>query len=151
MYRMAVSRRERGVKIVARIRALVVLVIALAGCMASAPSRTINGWAIGDVWKCTNPYCDSARQAAEAGLDERYPGHPAVASLTFHWEGHYRRPDGRLETGGHPAEGCCEIAVYQFADGTAVAFGIGHGVTGDVARPYFDPPFGDPPFGVPAE
>lgn len=146
MFRMAVRHREPGVRFVARIPAMVALVLALAGCTSP---RTIDGWSIGEVWKCTAPYCDSARRAAEAGLELRYPGHPTVASLTFHWEGAYRRPDGRTETDGHPAVG--EIAVFQFADGTAVAFGVGHGVTGDAARAYFDPPFGDPPFGVPAE
>lgn len=105
-----------------------------------APNTVVSGWSVGEAIDCSSEFCLEVRRVAEAGVEERYPGHLPVVSLTIHGEGEYRQPDGSMQM-GHVAGGCCMVALFRLVDGSMLAFGVGSALIGGDLHPYFEPPF----------
>ena len=128
----------RGRRRVPPIAFLTALAGALAACGPVEPNTIVSGWSVGEVIDCTTERCRDVRQVAEQALQKQQPGYPPVISLTIHREGLYPR-DGSLVP-GHVAGGCCEVALFRFADGSLYAFGVGSALIGGPLEPYFEPP-----------
>lgn len=105
---------------------------ALAACSTLAP--TYDGWTVGDLDTCPMPNfneaigeeqpstwdCDASLAlwlgAAGQGFDRRDPNHAPVVRTTLHW---YAGNARYLSNGP-------EVAVFELADGTVRAIGVGH-------------------------
>ena len=115
------------------------------GCSSVAPNTIVNGWSIGDVQACNDPRCAAQIPVVLAALEEYRPDHPTLVEMTIHAEGVYPRGDG---TAAEPfrTEGCCHVALFQFADGSIYAIGVGYLATSDEpvavprGREFLDPP-----------
>ena len=118
--------------------------LAASGCSSVVPNTIVNGWSVGDVKACNDPRCAAQIPVVLAALEELRPNHPALVEMTIHAEGVYPRGDG---TAAEPfrSEGCCDVALFQFADGSIYAIGVGYLATSDepVAVPR-GPTFVDP-------
>jgi hypothetical protein len=102
--------------------------IVLAGCALANGSgnvgTVVDGWGIGPQFTC--PFVDPDRPCAAllplavSALDRRNPAHAAIVSSQLHEEG----PDasGNLVIRSTPFE----VAVFQLADGSVSAIGVGY-------------------------
>ena len=109
-----------------RIGALVLALAALPGaCSVPPPNTVVNGWSIGEQLACTDERCAAQIPVARAALAELYRDHPIVVEMRIHEEGGYRNPDGTVAV-PFRSGGCCDVAVFHFADGSLFAFGVGY-------------------------
>lgn len=105
--------------------------LALVGCGTNAHvdssgnlTGVIDGWGIGQPFSCTDADperpCSTLLPLARQALDSRDPFHPTVVGERLYQEG----PDGNgnLVTRSTPFL----IAVFQLADGSARAIGVGY-------------------------
>jgi hypothetical protein len=111
----------------------------LAGCgwFDEAPP-IVDGLSVGaalDCGACDQPNtsdhcgaCESIATLARRHLDETFPGHPGISSLTFHREGWYPGPSGEkiLNT----RSGSLVVALAVFVDGSRHAVSVYCGVGG---------------------
>jgi hypothetical protein len=129
------SRRAR------RVLALGAAGLLLAGCAGFGANAVINGWPIGDEETCPSPNLPLGAQAPEHwdcqaalsqwlttatdAFNERSPAHAAYVRVTLHREGALRDAAGNqvLMT---RSGGCCHVVVFELADGSVHALGIGH-------------------------
>ena len=103
---------------------LVALAIVVAGCARSAPDPVVDGWPIGPPADCASTPCEEWLAVAQARLDVRDPGHAEVVKATLHSEGALVAPEGGLQVFARSG-GCCAVAVFELADGTVEALGVG--------------------------
>jgi hypothetical protein len=107
--------------------ALLALGVLACGLLREPPDPVIDGWPVGARVDCTvRTDCEVLMGLARGRLDQRDPGHAAVARLTLHDEGTLTDPvtgSGILVTrsGGAPS-----IAVFELDDGTVTAIGVGY-------------------------
>lgn len=98
----------------------VLLVVANAGPAKGDP--VIDQWPVGRAMACgTDTKCLDLVPAARVGLDQRNPGHAPITSVTIHEEG--VGADGIMTK---RSGGCCAVAVFQLADGSVRAIGVGY-------------------------
>lgn len=114
--------------------AVAIMVFGSSGFTANLFAPTYDGWTIGDVDTCPEPDydivagesrpaawdCDATRSRwlafAEAAFDRRDPGHAQILRASIHWD-------------GSNARYLCdpfEIALFELADGSRRAIGVGH-------------------------
>ena len=131
--RSALTRRGPGPLKSALILAVLAFVAFAAvrlGAPILFPPAIYDGWAVGALITCPVPYVDPAKppstaycdtslavwlSAAREGFDRRDPGHAAVVRATLHSEAitHFPAPVG-----------CCDVVVFELADGTVRAIGV---------------------------
>jgi hypothetical protein len=104
---------------------------ALAACFG--PTHTHDGWTAGDLDTCPMPSWDPAIEQqpsawdcaaslanwlreARAGIDSRDPGHAPVMRASLH----------QYAGGARYLSNAPEVAVFELADGTVRAIGVGH-------------------------
>lgn len=99
----------------------------LAACVPAPPATIIDGWAVGEAKVCPagDERCFALLPEASRGLDRRDPGHPPVVRATLHEEGAYRSPGGSILLPIRSGD-CCDVAVFELADGTTRAIGVGY-------------------------
>ena len=100
---------------------------------ASVIAPTYDGWKVGGVDDCPTPNFDPAIEphptawdcdaslavwlaAAREGFDRRDPAHPPIARATLHY----------TATSTVNLASCCEIVVFELADGSIRAIGVAH-------------------------
>lgn len=104
----------------------------LGGCASPGEGTTIDGWPIGALQTCPVPNVPRGAPyptqwdcqlglsqwvaAAIEGFDRRDPGHAAIVRTTIHDESRAHARSG----------GCCKVAVFELADGSIRAIGVGH-------------------------
>ena len=137
---MIVARRPPLGRLAGAILGGAMAAIALAGCsLLDRPPTIIDGLSVGpsaDCGACDQPQppatctdsCASIASLAQRHLDEQFPGHPAVATWSFHGESWYPGPSGEKEL--HTRSGYLLVAVATFADGTRHAVSVDCGVGG---------------------
>lgn len=106
-----------------RLAALAILILGgLASACAPGPLPAVaDGWKIGDpVDSRDNPECDEFVPAAIAGFDRRDPGHLPIISVALHQNGVPGSKVLNICSGGCPV-----VAVFQLADGSVRAIGVG--------------------------
>jgi hypothetical protein len=100
------------------------LAIVVAGCARSTPDPVVDGWPIGPPADCATTPCQAWLAVAQARLAVRDPGHAEIVKATLHTEGTLVAPDGGLQVFARSG-GCCAVAVFELADGTVEALGVG--------------------------
>jgi hypothetical protein len=101
----------------------------LAGCSSSGNAGTIDGWPVGPVQAFPmNVPRDWSQwlSTATAAFDERFPGHAAYVAVTLHDEGEIRDAMGNPVLVTRSGGDCCRVVVFELADGSVHALGIGH-------------------------
>ena len=108
---------------------LVLAVAALSGC---APGRA-NQVIVDDLsagascGACIDPWTGlSLATLARRGIDEQWPDHPRIVTLTMHHEGSYPGPSGEQVLLAR--SGTLFVGLATFADGTRHAVGVYCGV-----------------------
>ena len=101
------------------------LAVALGGCTLLPQTNIVNGWSVGPVLACGDQRCRDEIPVARAALDEYYPNHPELIALEIHEEGGYRDALGNIVLATRSG-GCCEVALFRFADGSVWAIGVGY-------------------------
>jgi hypothetical protein len=105
--------------------ALLFVIAAIAACAKSAPDPVVDGWPIGPPVDCAAAIdCAAWLAVAQGRLDGRDPGHAEVVKAILHNEGTLVAPDGGLQIFTRSG-GCCSVAVFELADGTVAAIGVG--------------------------
>jgi hypothetical protein len=115
------------------------LALVAAGCgLLSSEPLLIDGLSVGVDAGCgacdqppTSPdcgACESIATIARRRVDERWPSHPPITSLTFHREGGYPGPSGGMII--NTRSGSLTVAVATFGDGTRHAVSVYCGVGG---------------------
>jgi hypothetical protein len=102
---------------------LLAVVMSLAGCSTSVSDVEVDGWHVGPETSCDAvARCADLLVVAGEGLDRRDPGHAAVVKVTLHDEGpEVDATGGRVVRSGP----CCDVALFELADGTVKAIGVG--------------------------
>ena len=119
--------------------------LSLGGCSAMAPNSVVNGWSVGDVKTCNDARCAAQISVVMAAFEEYLPNHAPLTQLTIHEEGGYPRGDGTMAA-PFRSGGCCDVALFQFADGMIYALGVGYlGISDEPVavprgREFIDPP-----------
>jgi len=133
-----IARRGPSLRKSALILAILVFVAAAAlvlggpGCPASLSTPTVDGWKVGALDTCPMPNFDIVKgepsprdcdatlalwlTTAREAFDARNPDHASVVRASLHFNGsslHYLSPPP-------------EVAVFDLADGTVRAIGVGH-------------------------
>jgi hypothetical protein len=80
----------------------------------------IDGWSVGDERGYDAAYIDAATE----GLATSRPGHAAIVRVSLHNEGEFYK-DGHLILNTRTVD-CCAVAVFELADGTRHAVGVGY-------------------------
>jgi hypothetical protein len=107
--------------------ALLTLGVLACGLLREQPDPLIDGWPVGDAIDCaTRTDCALLLGLASEALDNRRPDHADVVAASLHAEGLHTDPatgDRFIMTrsGGGPS-----IAVFELADGTVRAIGVGY-------------------------
>ncbi len=106
----------------------VAALLLLGGCdLVSSVDRVVDGWPIGSEVICAadDSQCGALMRTAIAGFDRRDPGHPQIARASLHSEGTLLDASGNhiLTT---RSGGCCDVAVFELADGSTRAIGVGY-------------------------
>jgi hypothetical protein len=117
----------------------------LVGCATVQPGTLVDGWSVGEQKTCAvgDERCVALLPEASRGLDRREPGHAAIIAASLHEEGGYPGKDGQVILSIRSG-GCCDVALFQLADGSVRAIGVGYPGISDVPMAILDPPgFGD--------
>ncbi len=131
---------DDDVKTAVRLRALAGLLasLVLAACNLGAVPGQVDGWSIGGHVSCApaDARCQQMIEVATKRLDQRDPGHPAVAIVTVHEEGLYPNDEGGgegfiIRSGGPPT-----VIVFVLEDGSRRAIGVKYVLTNDVPTTY---------------
>jgi hypothetical protein len=110
---------------------LLVLSVVIAACS----SAFIDGWSAGPLAPCGGDVkCDELAAVATMGLDKKYPGHPEVRSVDIHDEGPQRNGQTLVRIGAS-----IHVAVFNLADGSVHAIGVGYLGIGRTARTFEHP------------
>ena len=118
---------------------------ALVGCATVQPGTLVDGWSVGEQKTCAvgDERCVALLPEATRGLDRRDPGHPPITAATLHEEGGYPGKNGEVLLSVRSG-GCCDVALFQLADGSVRAIGVGYPGISDIPLAILDPPtFGD--------
>jgi hypothetical protein len=95
----------------------------------------VDGWPVGDEVDCQDGTCDELIRVAKSALQRRDSGHAAITRATLHQKTYWVNPEGQkilTTTSG----GCCRIALFELADGTRAAIGVGRpGVSSPSDKP----------------
>jgi len=134
------SRHERGRGPLAWVVILALAVVAFAAVVLAGPrylanlvAPTYDGWKVGGIDTCPAPNFDPAVEpqptawdcddslavwlaAGRDGFDRRDPTHPPVGRATLHYSA----------TSKVNLANCCEIVVFELADGSVRAIGVAH-------------------------
>lgn len=105
---------------------IVALSVVACGLLREPADPVIDGWPVGPEVSCFDVDCDLLLGLARDHLDRRDPGHAVVVRTTLHREGAPVNPATgeqilRTRSGGSPS-----IAVFELADGTVTAIGVGY-------------------------
>jgi hypothetical protein len=107
---------------------LTLLALSVAGCglLPQPAAPVIDGWLVGPEVSFFDGERDLLLGLASDRLDRRDPGHAEVVRATLHREGASIDPATgdeilRTRSGGAPS-----IAVFELADGTVTAIGVGY-------------------------
>lgn len=105
---------------------LLALGVAACGLLREPAAPTIDGWLVGPEVSFFDAERDLLLGLAADHLDRRDPGHAVVVRATLHHEGPLLDPATgqqilRTYSGGAP-----KIAVFELADGTVTAIGVGY-------------------------
>jgi hypothetical protein len=118
-------------------KALLVLLLAVAalgGCgLGRADYLIVDDLSVGEPCEpCLDPRTgENLAALASRGIDEQWPGHPPIVTLSMHHEGSYPGPSGELLQPNR--SGALFVGLATFADGTRHAVGVYCGV--DTCRP----------------
>ncbi len=113
--------------------------VTVAACAKSSPDPVVDGWPIGAPADCAMTPCGAWLAVAQARLDVRDPGHAEVVKATLHNEGTLVAPEGGLQIFTRSG-GCCDVAMFELANGTVKALGVGTiGVSTTVSAVDFGP------------
>ena len=105
---------------------LSILLVACGG-PARSPSvvegQIVDGWPIGAAADCSKVDCPAYLEAATKALGTRDAGHPGIVGVAL-----------REEVGGAMMRTtpCCHVAVFELADGSVSAIGVGKNMLGDL-------------------
>jgi len=111
------------------------LLLALSIALAACSPRYIDGWSVGSPSGCeSDVHCDDLQAVATAGLDKKYPGHAPVRSVRIHDEGPQRNGQVITRIGAW-----IHVAVFNLADGSAHAIGVGYLGISRTARTFDHP------------
>jgi hypothetical protein len=111
-----------------RVALLAAIAALLAGCSVGPLARApvVDGWPIGSEFACASDLrCNALMPVATAGFDRRDPGHPQIVRASLHREGSIVDSQGNhmLMT---RSGSCCSVAVFELADGSIRAIGVGY-------------------------
>jgi hypothetical protein len=126
-------------RLAGRVVALVALALFLGACnLIERPPEILDGLSIGDSAGCgacdepqTSPNCGACEPItvlAMRHIDQTWPGHAEIGTLSFHRESWY--PGANGEKILHTRSGSLVVAVVSFVDGTRHAVAIYCGVGG---------------------
>jgi hypothetical protein len=108
--------------------ALLALGVIACGILREPADPVIDGWPVGSEISCADVDCELLLGLGRDHLDRRDPGHAVVVRATLHREGTLVEIDPasggqilRTRSGGAPS-----IAVFELADGTLTAIGVGY-------------------------
>jgi hypothetical protein len=106
--------------------ALLALGVLACGLLREPAAPVIDGWLVGPEVSFLDAEREVLLGLASDHLDRRDPAHPAVVRATLHSEGDLFDPATgqrilRTYSGGAP-----RIAVFELADGTVTAIGVGY-------------------------
>jgi hypothetical protein len=128
-----------GDRIVRSLATWLAVIVIVAACAKSAPDPVVDGWPIGQATDCAVTPCGAWLAVAQARLDVRDPGHAEVVKATLHNEGTLVAPEGGLQIFTRSG-GCCNVALFELADGTTKALGVGTiGISTTVSAVDFGP------------
>lgn len=115
---------------------VLLIAFAVAACGLGQPT-IIDGLSVGGAagcGSCNEPpsspncgACESIAVLANRGIEQNWPGHPPIASLSFHREGPSVGPNGEFLS---VRSGSQTVALVVFADGTRHALAVYCGVGG---------------------
>ena len=122
-----------------RLGAALLLAVLVSACsLLNPPPEILDGLSVGgpaSCGACDQPQtavgcdpCDSIAVLARRHVDETWPGHPAILSMSFHGESWYPGENGEKVL--HTRSGGIVIAVVTFADGACHAISVSCGVGG---------------------
>lgn len=110
----------------ARLASSLLLVATLLACQGPTSDPVIDGWSIGVERDCTpDRDCPLLLATAEATLDRRDPGHPAIVAAVLHAEGRVVNVESGIILNVRSGA-CCDVAVFELADGSSAAIGVGY-------------------------
>ena len=124
---------------VSRLLATAMALVVVAGCAQATSDPVVDGWPIGPELDCAVTPCAAWLAVAQGRLDVRDPGHAEIVKATLHSEGALVAPNGELQVFARSG-GCCAVAVFDLADGSVEAVGVGTpGVGEDIQTVDFGP------------
>lgn len=108
-----------------RFAMIVLVALTLVGCSTNVGDPVVDGWPIGRELSCdADARCPELLATANDALDQRDLGHAAVVKVTLHAEGTIMDANGSriLQT---RSGGCCAVALFELADASVKAIGVG--------------------------
>jgi hypothetical protein len=103
--------------------------------IAACSPTFIDGWSVGRPAPCGGDVkCDELQDVATAGLDAKYPGHASIQSARIHDEGPQRNGQTLVRIGAS-----IHVAVFNLADGSVHAIGVGYFGISRTARTFEHP------------